>query len=422
MDERWLRKAPAFSTVGRVAADRRAGRKRIMVVIPTRGRAVLKDHLERLSRQTSKDFDVAVVCGREDPLPPAPPGLTLVHLECRENYGSAGGFYAGERFALDEGYDMVVLADDDCLPSSDDLLERLEEATRGSAIALPKISYGDLAPAPGSLISHYGCVRSSALRNCGLTFAPFFFGGEDIELLERLVSSGCALAQADACVTHPRFPSSMLTPPQKTFYYIRGGILAKYLGGSFLKTFSYNLFFLSGSAYLAFLDPLKSRVYFDAATYAAGMRFFSCALFRERENTESAPRTGAVEIKKRVRWIPETRTDLSWYIRIVAGRLAALALSFPDAARVWGREIVFDDGVGVAAIPLLLSARRAYIRSEGKWYIVCNNRGFWIAPLIGALLLLMLPLFIGASFCLTCAGFMMKAWTGADSRGYGVRR
>ncbi len=421
MDAGWLKAGPALGELCPRIVDRRQGRRRIALVIPTIGKPCLREHLERLAGQTSGDFDVIIVYGEGEGPAVAPPGVPCVHLLCEKNLGSAGGFYAGERFALDEGYEKVVLADDDCLPVSDDLIERLDNATGGADIALPDISYGAVSrPVPGSLLPHYGCVRASAFRAAGLTYAPFFFGGEDVELMGRLLGAGLRLAHADAVASHPLLPSSFLAPPQKTFYYIRGGVLGKYLCGSFVMAFASNMAFLAGSAYLFFIDRRRARALFDAATFAAGMAFFRREVCPPSEPAEAAPGK-AVEMRKRVVWVPETRTGLFWYARILASRLAAVAAAFPDAARAWGKDAVFEDGAGIGAMPALLASRRAFIRSGGRTYIICDNKRYRLSPVIAAFLISMLPIFAAAAFCLTCSGFIMKAWVGADSRRYGVR-
>ncbi len=419
----WLREGPGLEELCIKAGDTRKGRKRIAVVVPTLGKkSLVEEHLRRLAAQTSGGFDVVVVYGADDSVARVPEGLGCVHLRGRSDFGSAGAFYAGERFALDEGYGKIVLADDDCLPLSEDLVQRLDEATESSDVALPKIAYGDAAPSAGNLINHYGCVRARAFRLGGLTYAPLFFGGDDIELMTRLSGSGCTLAFADSSASHPAIPSTLIIPPRKLFYYLRGGILGKYLDGSFLLAWGSNLFFLWGALPLAFIHRECALAMFDAATMASGMRFFRPVAGPMKNPTPVRLPEGAIQLEKRIKWLPETRTDAVWFAGLFAERAAGAICSVPMAARAFGKMVVFHGGVGFGGLGPLLSSRKSYIEHEGKTYLICDNRFYLLSPLLVLLAAAALPLVAGASFCLTCAGFIMKARRGADSRKYGLGR
>ncbi len=120
----FLRRGPELGELVAETRDgRKGGRKRIAVAIPTRNwNEILSEHVKRLSKQAFRDFDVIIVYGEDDEFLDDVCGLPVVHIRRKADCGSAGGFYIGEKFAFDEGYDMVVLADNDALPDSDSLV------------------------------------------------------------------------------------------------------------------------------------------------------------------------------------------------------------------------------------------------------------------------------------------------------------
>ncbi len=54
--------------------------------------------------------------------------IEYIYLE--ENTGGAGGFYTGCKYAYDNGFDWIVLMDDDGRPKNNDTIKKLMEATK----------------------------------------------------------------------------------------------------------------------------------------------------------------------------------------------------------------------------------------------------------------------------------------------------
>lgn len=130
-----------------------------------------------------------------------------------ENAGSAGGFHAGMRWAVEAGYDGIWIMDDDCLPNAD-ALEKLLEAdellqgdygwlssvvlwTDGTECEvgrqkLKKHLYNDclylshgLVPAEqATFVSFF--LRAQTIRAAGLPIAKFFILGDDMEYTRRV--------------------------------------------------------------------------------------------------------------------------------------------------------------------------------------------------------------------------------------------
>lgn len=130
-----------------------------------------------------------------------------------ENAGSAGGFNAGMRWAVEAGYEGIWVMDDDCLPKPD-ALEKLLEAdeilggdygwlssivlwTDGTECEigrqeLKKHLYNDCCHlgcglAPAQQATFVSCfLRAQTIRDAGLPIAKFFILGDDTEYTRRI--------------------------------------------------------------------------------------------------------------------------------------------------------------------------------------------------------------------------------------------
>ncbi len=189
----------------------------LLVAIPCFSEAeLLQKHLQLLEGQKGANFDVLVVLGNgfdgeaaKALLKPARP-FSLILLKREEDTGSAGGFFTAQKFALDEGYEHIVMADVDCLPMDAGLLAALH-AKREAGLVSPtevfeKEDGGVFAPAAGERarftpIYHYTLLSARLMRKYGLVFAPAFHGAEDAEYAERL--RGETRVFVDERVSHP---------------------------------------------------------------------------------------------------------------------------------------------------------------------------------------------------------------------------
>ncbi len=282
--EEWLYRGPSLDEiVSESRDDRRGGQRRLAVIIPSyRDGAVLKAHLERLSKQTCRDFDVIAVYGEGDRFIAAPQASVL-HIRRRFDIGSAGAFYAGEKKAIAEGYEYLIMADDDCLPESPHLLESIVESLKDSHVAYPRVSYGGEAARNG-WIHHYAGMRREVLERVGFSYLPLYMGGEDVELECRIMAAGFRLSTVRALAAHPMYRPYHLLDGPKAYYYCRGALIQLNL----LRGFSVfeNIFLVLFSAMiLAGLgrqdiarQPLRSVI------DAAGLR-----LFRTGPGPGSAP-------------------------------------------------------------------------------------------------------------------------------------
>ena len=221
-DSGWLYRAPALDEIVSEIRDERRGRKKIAVVIPNyKNPSILHTHLSRLSAQTFKDFDVITVLGQDDRPPEGGFGFSSLYLRRKLDIGSAGAFYAGERRAFEDGYEVIVLADDDCLPESADLLETLVSGVRKNKVAKAKLLVSSARLRP-RVLAQYGAVSRDVFERCGFSFLPFYSGAEDVELEMRMRSQGIETEHiVGGIASHPITPSFLFWPRYKLYHYFR---------------------------------------------------------------------------------------------------------------------------------------------------------------------------------------------------------
>ncbi|NYZ74267.1 glycosyltransferase, partial [Candidatus Micrarchaeota archaeon] len=94
-------------------------------------------HLELLEAQTFQDFDLLIVLNSLsdekkvlDFINQNKFGYGIIVAKRKEDTGSAGGFFTGEKYALENGYKYIIITDDDCLPVNKRHIETLVEEHR----------------------------------------------------------------------------------------------------------------------------------------------------------------------------------------------------------------------------------------------------------------------------------------------------
>lgn len=91
---------------------------------------LLKECLQALRRQTTKADIIIVNNGSTDGTKEYLDAQADVKAIHQENLGGAGGFYAGTKYAYDNGYEWIWMMDDDGLPADNQLEELLKAADK----------------------------------------------------------------------------------------------------------------------------------------------------------------------------------------------------------------------------------------------------------------------------------------------------
>ena len=105
---------------------------KVAAVVVTYNRLqLLKECIEALRNQTYKNLDLVIINnGSTDETKEYLDAQADVKAIHQENLGGAGGFYAGTKYAYDNGYEWIWMMDDDGLPANNQLEELLKAADK----------------------------------------------------------------------------------------------------------------------------------------------------------------------------------------------------------------------------------------------------------------------------------------------------
>lgn len=264
-------------------------RNSVLAVVVTYNRLeLLKRCISALLDQTNKNFDILIVNngstdGTKEWVDSLPKTIVKLH---QENLGGAGGFYAGQKYAMDNGYDWVWMMDDDGVPDKNQLEELINASKEYNLkIAGPIVANIDLheeeAFYPGSkfdkavieedIISsntRYVCpfngifLHRSVMDTIGLIKKELYIWGDEREYTLRWRNAGYKeYAVLKAVHYHPQIKSKydrvfpwtdkykVIVKPKKftRYFYRNNGYINKRYGS--IKTvigefIAYALYFL----------------------------------------------------------------------------------------------------------------------------------------------------------------------------------
>lgn len=214
---------------------------KVLAVVVTHNRLNdLKVCIDAIRHQSYKDLDIFVsdngsTDGTKEWLD-AEPDLIVLH---QGNVGGAGGFYAGQKYAMDNGYEWVWMMDDDGIADKDELKELMVyKDTYAFLNALvinrddhSKLSFGgpwndgieinDLEEVRKQPVwDDYACtfngtlIKRSVLEQCGLIKKEMFIWGDETEFSKRLLYKGGYPERTitNAIHYHPAFKGKVAYP------------------------------------------------------------------------------------------------------------------------------------------------------------------------------------------------------------------
>lgn len=262
--------------------------KKILAVIVTYNRVNdLKNCVNSLRRQTYKYFDILVVNnGSTDGTKEFVDSLEDIIVIHQDNLGGAGGFFAGQKYMMEKGYDWIWMMDDDGIAENNQLLQLVEFTNSNrqnlfvNALVVDKDEHDSLAfhsngmsknelmkmeSYDGFIHPFNGTfVNRKVFETCGLTKKEMFIWGDEIELTMRFAKAGFkATTVCHAIHYHPKekgikkplmpgiMNRTLLIKPKKFskhFYRNLGYIHGQYFHDKWYKGFKpmvfYSLFFM----------------------------------------------------------------------------------------------------------------------------------------------------------------------------------
>jgi len=415
MKQEWLRAGPSIEELVLEMKDQRRERKsKVAIVMPTMNNAkMLENHVNELTKQTFQDFDILIIYGENDNFIDGD-GSSILHVREKGNNGSAGSYYIGQKIALRDDYPLIVHADDDCLPVSHDLLEKLVNSLEnGDDVVLPLVSYGDSKPKKSGIINHYGAFKNTVLRKTGLMFLPMWWGPDDMELFARMRKTGFRTGHLDVKAWHPYFTFTFIEKMTKTYHYRRGFIQQAFLTNNYYKALwiiIYNL--LTGVGALSLGKTGHAKVIFTAIWDASGMKFFKV------EGHDQKAKHRKLEDHS----LSLNDIDKSGYDVVIENDSTK---KIPrDLLEFFGKKILIVKGDEMhwtaTYLPIMVVARSTDIIFQDRLYKLTDERSSFSIILSIVFCIVSAPFVALGSIIFFIRAFLTRMYGGIKSDGYGI--
>jgi hypothetical protein len=420
--EDWLCSSPDLGDIVLMRRDDRKGKpKETAIIIPSyRDQKMLHEHLARLSLQTAKDFDIIIVYGEGDGFISPPSWSSILHLRCMD-LGSAGAFYAGERCALEEGYRKIILADDDCLPESRNLVESIILGLDSQAATKPWIRHHPFPGPHRSVIYHYGGLRREALEGSGLTFLPMRRGFDDFELESRLKKAGIDFTMVDSEASHPWYvPFVLLGRESRNLHYFgRGSIFACYLGKDWVGAYGAFFFRLMKAlcCHAIGREDLRDSYLEAARQESTGALDGGGHGIEGRSLAKKAGHPGQSDIVIRQIGLDGVANGRPGGRKDTLSSKASNLLEIPG---FFNKRIIFMESCIDWDLRMMVFAKSCFLEQGQETYQVSKERGPASIALGAIALLICVPFMAAYSAFLTARGGWEFRSRGITSEGYGL--
>jgi GT2 family glycosyltransferase len=415
----WLKKGPPLEDLISGSKDERKGKRpRAALIIPTyKSNDQLLKHISALAAQQKKEFDIITVCGKDDEYITCPGWASILQVREKGKHGSAGAFYIGELAAFAEGYEEIVLADCDLVPQSPDLMGKLLDFDE-NPFRIPRLVYGRDKPIDGLIIHHYGAMKKEVFDKVGVTYFPFYSGGEDLELMERILQRGFRPRVVDAIVWHPKRVPLALSPGYDLYNYQRGILEYLIMRGKLLAAWRFCIFNLSHAAvYFLAGRAANADIFFRAVWRGSGMSMFSES---DAPANVLPPQAGnpAAEIFDSENPVPGRRIGQGSALDWILQRTGFLWDYLLSLHRYTG-SVLLRGSSRWTDLPVLLLAGSAYLENEGTKYVLFQERGKIIRAAGAFAALLALPFIFAFAAFLVLRGMILARVHGIEAVGYG---
>ena len=238
----------------------------------------LSAHLDVLSGQTSQNFDVIVILNKATDeertyriIESKKCRFEIITGKRKEDTGSAGGFFTGQKYALENDYKQMIFVDIDCIPVDPDLVEKLV-LNKNKKYVKPTAMITDkgrvIKVMVGGPIPWYTLISADIVRNYGLYYLPLYYGAEDIEYASRIklkphiIESRCQ-HPAPSIQSYKNMDKSLIYMVNGLTVAMDVGMLLIYLVTLFVCLPAYLIFFppYGRKAFSALMSCLMTHTY-----------------------------------------------------------------------------------------------------------------------------------------------------------------
>lgn len=142
----------------------------------------------------------------------------LILIKAKENYGGAGGFYLGQKYAYEEGYEYIILNDNDAYPLDKDLIETLIHECDKDTVVQPFNVEEELDNNFNFWVFHWCCFNRFTFKKVGFVNYKLFLYGDDVEYLLRLKTNKIKTKKIKKRYSHIM---KYHYPPTRVYFAIR---------------------------------------------------------------------------------------------------------------------------------------------------------------------------------------------------------
>jgi GT2 family glycosyltransferase len=183
------------------AVDEPHRKGKTAIIIPTFNTAeIVNRHLDKLQKQTTKDFDVIIIDSGESTdhnrIRAEGRPFQVIVKYFNEDLGGAGSSYEGMQYAKKMGYQNIILSDSDCIPRSVNLVEELVKNVRDDVAVVPTNCEKEVAVLDKSRTSeikvypfHYLTLNRRLVDKVGCIRKGLFIYGDDFDYTSRIAEN-----------------------------------------------------------------------------------------------------------------------------------------------------------------------------------------------------------------------------------------
>jgi len=348
---------------------------------------ILIRHLGYLSKQTFQKFDVVIVLGPNfndaklfEFLKNNNFDFGIIAIKRKEDTGSAGGFFTGQKYGFEKGYAYMINADDDCMPTDPDLMKNLygnkdyDYVSPTILLQEGTVTFNDNFPS----IAQYTLFSRKILQKYGLCYAPLYYYSEDIEYRNRIKEKRIFIPNI---AVHPlkRSNSYNEIKNSRVIYRALNSVYSLEIRYAirYLLTFCYTF-----SVYLLFFqEPLKK----NAINAIKSLLSFKYGKEVFDELNTRLEGQSYLKISKNVKTIPDENVGLGANTTDPHYKQKKILNLMKSSFENFRKEIIVENTYYFKLVMLSILAKKIYLKSDNEKMLLMSDNSsiiFHIVKLI----------------------------------------